>query len=75
MITDAAHKVGITSAIFDYDQKQNLFLSLRYSSHPLRGRLTNYGQFALEAFALIKGVKENIDIIILNVIYIQIAKV
>ena len=63
LITDAAKKVGIASAIFNYDQKQNLFLPLRYTSHPLRGSQTNYSQFALEAFALIKGVKENIDLI------------
>ena len=70
LITDAAQKVGIASAIFDYDQQHNLFLPLRYTSHPLRGSQTNYSQFALEAFALIKGVKENIDLIMYTPCYI-----
>ena len=42
LITDAAQKVGIASAIFDYDQQHNLFLPLRYTSHPLRGSQINY---------------------------------
>ena len=42
LITDAAQKVGIASAILYYYKKHNLFLPLRYTSHPSRGSQTNY---------------------------------
>ena len=70
MLADAAQKFGIASAIYDYDQKQNLFLPPRYSSHPLKGCQTNYSQFALEAFAIIKWVKENRDLIMYTPSYL-----
>ena len=70
LVVDSAQKQGIASAIFEYDQKNNLFLPLRYTSHPLRGSQLNYSQFAVEAFGLVRGVRENIDLITNTLTYI-----
>ena len=70
LVVDAAMGQGIASAIFDYNQETNQFLPLRYTSHPLRGSQLNYSQFSVEAFGMVRGVRENVDIIAHTLTYL-----
>ena len=70
MASDQGPRHLVLDSAIDYNEETNNFLPLRYTSHPLRGSQLNYSQFSIEAFGLVRGVRENMDLINYTLTYL-----